>query len=107
WKSLPLSAGVEGRSSSPSKTLPWQTCSPDAFGDSIGEIGRRFELRTSKTGTSEIASVQDIYPMPREVSRRAAPALCTRPQQGANCTQPVHARELLLRAIASMLRRLG
>jgi DNA repair exonuclease SbcCD ATPase subunit len=38
---------------------------------SIGDIGRRFELRTSKTGTSEIASVDDIYPMPREVLRRA------------------------------------
>ena len=38
---------------------------------SIGEIGRRFELRASKTGTSEIASTQDIYPMPREVLRRA------------------------------------
>ena len=38
---------------------------------SIGYIGRRFELRTSKTGTSEIASVDDIYPMPREVLRRA------------------------------------
>jgi chromosome segregation protein len=38
---------------------------------SIGEIGRRFELRTSRTGTSEIASVEDIYPMPREVLRRA------------------------------------
>ena len=38
---------------------------------SIGEIGRRFELRTSKTGSAEIASVEDIYLMPREVLRRA------------------------------------
>ena len=38
---------------------------------SIGEIGRRFDLRTSRTGTSEIASVEDIYPMPREVLRQA------------------------------------
>jgi DNA repair exonuclease SbcCD ATPase subunit len=39
---------------------------------SIGEIGRRFELQTSKTtGSSEIASINDIYPMPREVLRRA------------------------------------
>jgi chromosome segregation protein len=39
---------------------------------SIGETGRRFELQTSKTGTAEIAVVQDIYPMPREVLRRAS-----------------------------------
>lgn len=38
---------------------------------SIGEIGRRFDLRTSRTGTSEIANVEDIYPMPREVLRQA------------------------------------
>src|SRR5260370_29903641 len=38
---------------------------------SIGEIGRRFELQTSKTGSSEIASINDIYPMPREALRRA------------------------------------
>jgi hypothetical protein len=38
---------------------------------SIGEIGRRFDLCTSRTGTSEIANVEDIYPMPREVLRRA------------------------------------
>jgi ABC-type cobalamin/Fe3+-siderophores transport system ATPase subunit len=38
---------------------------------SIGEIGRRFELQTSKTGTSEISSIHDIFPMPREVLRRA------------------------------------
>src|SRR5271170_5049106 len=36
---------------------------------SIGEIGRRFELQTSKTGSSEIASINDIYPMQREVLR--------------------------------------
>jgi chromosome segregation protein len=38
---------------------------------SIGEIGRRFELQISRTGTSEIASIHDIYPMPREVLRSA------------------------------------
>jgi ABC-type cobalamin/Fe3+-siderophores transport system ATPase subunit len=38
---------------------------------SIGESGRRFELQTSNIGTSEIASVHDIYPMPREVLRPA------------------------------------
>jgi chromosome segregation protein len=38
---------------------------------SIGEIGRRFELQSSKTGTAELVDVQDIYPMPREVLRRA------------------------------------
>jgi chromosome segregation protein len=38
---------------------------------STREIGRRFELHTSKTGTSEIASARDIYPMPREVLRPA------------------------------------
>jgi chromosome segregation protein len=38
---------------------------------SIGEIGRRFEVQTSKTGTCEIATIEDIYPMPRDVLRRA------------------------------------
>jgi recombinational DNA repair ATPase RecF len=38
---------------------------------SIGDTGRRFELRTSKSGTAEIASIQDVYPMPREVLRPA------------------------------------
>ena len=38
---------------------------------SIDDTGRRFELRTSKSGTAEIASIQDIYPMPREVLRPA------------------------------------
>jgi hypothetical protein len=38
---------------------------------SIGEIGRRFELQISKTGSSEIADINDIYPMPHEVLRRA------------------------------------
>jgi recombinational DNA repair ATPase RecF len=37
----------------------------------IGDIGRRFELRTSKSGTSEIASTHDVYPMPLEVLRPA------------------------------------
>jgi recombinational DNA repair ATPase RecF len=35
------------------------------------EIGRHFDLRTSSTGTAEIASRQDIYPMPRIVLRPA------------------------------------
>jgi chromosome segregation protein len=34
---------------------------------SIGDFGRRFDLRTSKTGTAEIAVARDIHPMPREV----------------------------------------
>jgi chromosome segregation protein len=38
---------------------------------SVEEIGRRFELRTSKSGTAEIASTNDVYPMPREVLRPA------------------------------------
>ena len=38
---------------------------------STGEIGRRFEMHAAKTGTAEIASIQDIYPMPREVLRSA------------------------------------
>jgi len=38
---------------------------------SIGEIGRRFELQTSKQGAAEIANMEDIYPMPREVLRPA------------------------------------
>ena len=38
---------------------------------SIGEIGRRFELHASKSGTAEIASTNDIFPMPREVLRPA------------------------------------
>lgn len=35
------------------------------------EIGRCYTLRTSKTGTGEIASARDIYPMPREILRSA------------------------------------
>jgi len=38
---------------------------------SIGEFGRRFDLQTSTTGTAEVANMQDIYPMPREVLRLA------------------------------------
>jgi chromosome segregation protein len=34
---------------------------------SISDFGRRFDLRTSKTGTAEIAAARDIHPMPREV----------------------------------------
>ena len=35
------------------------------------EFGRHFELRTSSTGSAEIASQQDVYPMPRLVLRPA------------------------------------
>ena len=35
------------------------------------EIGRCYSLRTSKTGTGEIESARDIYPMPREILRSA------------------------------------
>lgn len=38
---------------------------------SVGDIGRRFDLQTSRTGTSEIANAHDIYPMPREILRPA------------------------------------
>jgi chromosome segregation protein len=38
---------------------------------SSDDIGRRFDLRVSKTGTTELLQVQDIYPMPREVLRPA------------------------------------
>jgi len=34
-------------------------------------VGRIFELRTSKTGTAEIANTRDIYPMPKLVLRAA------------------------------------
>jgi hypothetical protein len=34
-----------------------------------GELGRVFELHTSKTGAAEIAGTRDIYPMPRLVLR--------------------------------------
>jgi ABC-type cobalamin/Fe3+-siderophores transport system ATPase subunit len=36
-----------------------------------GDIGRVFEIHTSKTGAAEIASARDIYPMPRLVLRSA------------------------------------
>lgn len=36
-----------------------------------GDIGRAFELHTSKTGAAEIASTRDIYPMPKLVLRSA------------------------------------
>jgi chromosome segregation protein len=38
---------------------------------SLDDFGRRFDLRTSKTGTAEIAEIQDIHPLPREVFRFA------------------------------------
>jgi chromosome segregation protein len=38
---------------------------------SVSQAGRRFNLRTSTSGTGEIASIRDIYPMPREVIRPA------------------------------------
>jgi len=37
----------------------------------IGDIGRRFDLRTSQSGSAEIASTQDVCPMPRSVLRPA------------------------------------
>ena len=36
-----------------------------------GDIGRIFDLRTSKTGTAEVQSLYDVYPMPRLVLRPA------------------------------------
>src|ERR1019366_269489 len=36
-----------------------------------GDSGRHFQLRTSKTGTAEIAEIQEVYPMPRLVLRPA------------------------------------
>jgi DNA repair exonuclease SbcCD ATPase subunit len=38
---------------------------------SLSDFGRRFDLRTSKTGTAEISEMQDIHPLPREVLRFA------------------------------------
>jgi chromosome segregation protein len=38
---------------------------------SISEFGRRFDLRTSKTGTAEVANIEDVHPMPREVLQLA------------------------------------
>ena len=35
------------------------------------DIGRLFELHTSKTGTAEIENTRDIYPMPQLVLRPA------------------------------------
>jgi chromosome segregation protein len=37
----------------------------------IAELGRRFDLQTSNSGSAEIAAAQDIYPMPRAVLRPA------------------------------------
>jgi chromosome segregation protein len=37
----------------------------------IGEMGRRFELKTSSAGSGEIATAEDIHPMPRAVLRPA------------------------------------
>jgi len=41
------------------------------LGSTSHGIGRRFELQTSNTGSAEIASQQDIYPMPQLVLRPA------------------------------------
>jgi hypothetical protein len=38
---------------------------------SIGDFGRRFDLRTSKTGTAEISAMEDVHPLPREVLQLA------------------------------------
>jgi DNA repair exonuclease SbcCD ATPase subunit len=38
---------------------------------SIGDFGRRFDLRTSKTGTAEISAREDVHPLPREVLQLA------------------------------------
>jgi chromosome segregation protein len=38
---------------------------------SLDDFGRRFDLRTSKTGAAEITGMQDIHPLPREVFRFA------------------------------------
>jgi DNA repair exonuclease SbcCD ATPase subunit len=38
---------------------------------SSGEIGRLFELHTSKTGGAQIESIHDIYPLPKLVLRQA------------------------------------
>ena len=35
------------------------------------ELGRRYDLQTSKNGSAEVAAAQDIYPMPRAVLRPA------------------------------------
>ncbi len=34
---------------------------------SLGDFGRRFDLRTSKTGSAEISAIEDVHPLPREV----------------------------------------
>lgn len=41
------------------------------LGSTSREVGRRFELRTANTGSAEIASKEDIYPMPQLVLRPA------------------------------------
>jgi chromosome segregation protein len=38
---------------------------------SIGDFGRRFDLRTSKTGSAEISATEDVHPLPREVLQLA------------------------------------
>jgi ABC-type cobalamin/Fe3+-siderophores transport system ATPase subunit len=37
------------------------------------ELGRVFELRSSKTGSAEIEGTRDVYPMPRLVLRTRPP----------------------------------
>jgi DNA repair exonuclease SbcCD ATPase subunit len=34
---------------------------------SLEDFGRRFDLRTSKTGSAEISAIEDVHPLPREV----------------------------------------
>jgi chromosome segregation protein len=34
---------------------------------SLGDFGRRFDLRTSKTGSAEISATENVHPLPREV----------------------------------------
>jgi DNA repair exonuclease SbcCD ATPase subunit len=38
---------------------------------SLGDFGRRFDLRTSKTGSAEISATEDVHPLPREVLQLA------------------------------------
>jgi DNA repair exonuclease SbcCD ATPase subunit len=38
---------------------------------SLGDFGRRFDLRTSKTGSAEISEIEDVHPLPREVLQLA------------------------------------
>jgi DNA repair exonuclease SbcCD ATPase subunit len=38
---------------------------------SLEDFGRRFDLRTSKTGSAEISEIEDVHPLPREVLQLA------------------------------------